>query len=83
MNFNQNEKIDQIHFGTLIVGVDIGKGKHIARAVDDRGKELANLWPLPTPKKDLTNFCFGSERSKSLIPNNTCCLEWSQRGTIG
>jgi hypothetical protein len=41
MDFNRNKKMDQIHDTTLIVGVDIGKKKHVARAVDDRGKELA------------------------------------------
>jgi hypothetical protein len=31
MDFKQNEKVDQIHSGNLIVGVDIGKKKHVAR----------------------------------------------------
>jgi transposase len=58
MNFNQNEKIDQIHFGTLIVGVDIGKGKHIARAVDDRGKELAKPLAFTNTKKGFDQLLF-------------------------
>jgi hypothetical protein len=30
MNFNSNTKVDQILFDTLIIGVDIGKNKHVA-----------------------------------------------------
>ncbi len=35
MNYNQNRKISQI-----IVGIDIAKDKHVARAQDDRGYEF-------------------------------------------
>lgn len=37
MNYNQNEKIAQITAQTLIIGVDIAKFKHVARAQDYRG----------------------------------------------
>ncbi|MDQ0859755.1 IS110 family transposase [Bacillus sp. V2I10] len=40
MNYNQNEKIAQITSQTLIVGVDIAKYKHVARAQDFRGLEF-------------------------------------------
>jgi len=30
MNYNQNRKISEITENTLIVGVDIGKHKHVA-----------------------------------------------------
>lgn len=40
MNYNQNEKIAQITSQTLIVGVDIAKYKHVARAQDFRGQEF-------------------------------------------
>ncbi|GAQ16752.1 transposase [Oceanobacillus picturae] len=39
MNYNQNQKISQITPSTLIVGIDIAKDKHVARAQDDRGYE--------------------------------------------
>ena len=39
MNYNQNHKISQITPSTLIVGIDIAKDKHVARAQDDRGFE--------------------------------------------
>ncbi|SDZ38996.1 IS110 family transposase [Thermoactinomyces sp. DSM 45892] len=41
MNFNVNRQLEQLTPETLIVGVDIAKNKHVARVVDDRGKELA------------------------------------------
>ncbi|TLS34887.1 IS110 family transposase [Pseudalkalibacillus caeni] len=40
MNYNQNQKLTQITPSTLIVGIDIAKEKHVARAQDDRGYEF-------------------------------------------
>lgn len=40
MNYNQNNKIAQITSETLIIGVDIAKFKHVARAQDYRGIEF-------------------------------------------
>jgi len=40
MNYTQNKKISQITPSTLIVGIDIAKDKHVARAQDDRGIEF-------------------------------------------
>src|SRR5690625_688771 len=40
MNYTQNHKINQITPSTLIVGIDIAKDKHVARAQDDRGLEF-------------------------------------------
>lgn len=40
MKYNQNRKIEQISESTLVVGADIAKYSHIARAVDFRGMEL-------------------------------------------
>lgn len=37
MNYNQNEKILQLTDETLIIGIDIAKHKHVARAQDFRG----------------------------------------------
>ncbi|MGO4543025.1 transposase [Paenibacillus sp. 2TAB19] len=39
MHSTQNERIDQITSSTLVVGVDIAKFKHVARAQDYRGVE--------------------------------------------
>ena len=43
MKRTQNEKISQIKIETLVVGIDIGKETHYARAFDYRGIELAKL----------------------------------------
>lgn len=43
MKRTQNEKILQIKHSTLVVGIDIGKETHYARAFDNRGIELAKL----------------------------------------
>nr|WP_262421792.1 IS110 family transposase [Bacillus aquiflavi] len=40
MNYTQNQKISQITPSTLIIGIDIAKDKHVARAQDDRGIEF-------------------------------------------
>ncbi len=40
MHSTQNERINQITSTTLIIGVDIAKFKHVARAQDYRGVEL-------------------------------------------
>lgn len=39
MNYTQNDKISQITPETLIIGIDIAKDKHVARAQDYRGIE--------------------------------------------
>ncbi len=41
MDFTQNARLAQITDQTLIVGVDVAKKKHVARAIDDRGVDLA------------------------------------------
>ena len=41
MNYRQNNKINQITTDTLVIGVDIAKYTHVARAVDERGIELS------------------------------------------
>ncbi|WP_188400485.1 IS110 family transposase [Sporomusa sp. GT1] len=43
MKRTQNEKILQIQNHTLVVGIDVGKDSHYARAFDNRGIELAKL----------------------------------------
>lgn len=43
MKHTQNEKIMQIQDYTLVVGIDIGKGTHYARAFEWRGIELAKV----------------------------------------
>ncbi|WP_143824746.1 IS110 family transposase [Natranaerobius trueperi] len=40
MKYTQNERIKQVQESTLIIGVDIAKESHVARAQDFRGVEL-------------------------------------------
>jgi len=40
MNYKQNERLNQLTDETLIIGVDIAKEFHVARAQDVRGKEF-------------------------------------------
>ena len=40
MNFNTNEKINQVSENTLVIGIDTAKHKHFACAIDDRGRVL-------------------------------------------
>lgn len=39
MDFTQNMRIAQINENTLIIGVDVAKKKHVARVIDDRGRD--------------------------------------------
>ncbi|MBM7676850.1 hypothetical protein JOD18_001889, partial [Gracilibacillus alcaliphilus] len=41
MDFTQNERLAQITEETIIIGIDIAKHKHVARAIDDRGRDLS------------------------------------------
>lgn len=46
MNFNTNEKINQVSENTLVIGIDIAKHKHYACAIDDRGRVLQKSFPI-------------------------------------
>ena len=43
MKNTQNEKISQIKDSTLVIGIDVAKETHYARAFDFRGIELTKL----------------------------------------
>lgn len=53
MDFTQNERLAQITEETLIIGIDVAKHKHVARAIDDRGRDLAKRLVFTN---DLTGF---------------------------
>ena len=46
MNFNTNNKINQVSENTLVIGIDIAKHKHFACAIDDRGRVLQKSFPI-------------------------------------
>jgi transposase len=56
MKGTQNEKISQIKFETLVVGIDIGKETHYARACDYRGIELARLLKFSNTDQGFQRF---------------------------
>ena len=56
MNYTQNEKIMSITQRTLVVGVDIAKKIHYARAFDYRGIELAKVFRFENTREGLEAF---------------------------
>lgn len=56
MNYNQNKKIAQITSETLIIGVDIAKFKHVARAQDYRGIEFGSPCYFENTKEGFQYF---------------------------
>lgn len=56
MNCTQNEKLNQVTSHTLIIGVDIAKFKHVARAQDDRGKILGKSLTFTNTKDGFEAF---------------------------
>jgi transposase len=56
MRYNQNQKIEQVQETTLIVGVDIAKHKHVARAQDSRGIELSGPLTFDNTRSSFMRF---------------------------
>jgi transposase len=56
MNSTQNQKITQITSTTLIIGVDIAKFKHVARAQDFRGVEFGKPIAFENSLEGFQNF---------------------------
>ncbi|MGL4820683.1 MAG: IS110 family transposase [Bacilli bacterium] len=56
MYSKQNEKINQVDHKTLIIGVDIAKHKHVARAVDDRGIVLTKAFSFDVTQEGFNAF---------------------------
>jgi transposase len=56
MKYNQNHKIKQITESTLVIGVDIAKERHVARAQDARGIEFGKLLNLENKRAGFQRF---------------------------
>nr|WP_234032346.1 IS110 family transposase [Lentibacillus cibarius] len=56
MDFTQNNRLAQINEQTLIIGVDVAKRKHVARAIDDRGRDLAKRLVFPNSLKGFSDL---------------------------
>lgn len=74
MKRTQNEKILQIKNETLVVGIDIGKETHYARAFDYRGIELAKMLRFSNNAQGykalddwMTNIMQQKEKSEAIV----------------
>ncbi|WP_366921713.1 IS110 family transposase [Metallumcola ferriviriculae] len=56
MKYNQNFKISQVTENTLVIGVDIAKSKHYARAFDWRGIELSKVISFRADRRGFRQF---------------------------
>lgn len=56
MNYKQNDKILQLTENTLIVGIDIAKHKHVARAQDFRGIQFGKALTFSNSQEGFTNL---------------------------
>ena len=56
MKYNQNYKISQVTENTLVVGVDIAKSVHYARAFDFRGIELDKVFKFKSNNIGFNRF---------------------------
>lgn len=56
MNYIQNQKIMQVKETTLVVGVDIAKHTHVARAQDFRGVQFGKPISFPNTKLGFNQF---------------------------
>lgn len=56
MNYTQNQKINQVKEETLVLGVDIAKRTHYARAFDLRGIELSKVKKFNSDKEGFEEF---------------------------
>jgi len=56
MKYNQNFRISQVTNQTLVVGVDIAKKVHYARAFDSRGIEFGKCFNFKVTREGFTSF---------------------------
>ncbi len=72
MNYNQNKKIAQITAEKLIIGVDIAKFKHVARAQDFRGIEFGAPCYFENTKAGFNHFLDWTVRHGRVDLHETC-----------
>lgn len=56
MNFNQNDKINQVTDQTLVIGMDIAKHTHYACMMNERGILLKKAFPVPQSRQGFEAF---------------------------
>ncbi|WP_257352402.1 IS110 family transposase, partial [Pseudalkalibacillus decolorationis] len=64
MNYKQNQKILQLTEQTVIIGVDIAKHKHVARAQDFRGVQFGKAFTFENSIEGFTRLCIWIEGLK-------------------
>lgn len=64
MNFNQNNKINQVKEETIVIGVDIASEIHYARAFDWRGIELDKVFKFHNSEEGFYRFYAWLEKIK-------------------
>ena len=57
MNYNQNQKLNQLDEGILIIGIDVSKKFHVARAQDFRGVEFRKGIKFDNTLEGFQQFC--------------------------
>lgn len=83
MDFTQNMRIAQINENTLIIGVDVAKKKHVARVIDDRGRDLAKRLVFTNSHQGFLRFSPGRESWRMNINVRTSSSAWSQPVIMG
>ena len=66
LKMNCNTKLSAITEQTLIVGIDVAKNIHVARAIDDRGNELCEKIKFENTREGFCSFLSEVERLKDL-----------------
>jgi hypothetical protein len=65
MNFTQNEKISQVTYETLVVGIDISSETYYVRAFDFRGREVGKLFKFCSDILGFADFMAWIDKVKS------------------
>ena len=82
MKYKQNDKILQLTEDTLIVGIDIAKHKHVARAQDSRGIQFGKPLTFENSLNGFTSLLNWVDILKGKA-RMRWCLEWNPQAIIG
>ena len=83
MKYKQNRKLEQITDSSLIVGADIAKKVHVARAQDFRGIEYGSRLTFENTHAGFNRLIGGFEHSRQNMRKRTSFLDWNQPAIIG
>jgi len=80
MKYNKNEKLKQITDETLIVGVDVSKDFHVARALDFRGIELGESITFDNDHMGIDSFLRWANNLKAQFDKSTLIVGMEPTG---